>query len=499
MQPLKPLLDRASGLIAHGRAGEALALTRPLAEALTSVNALSLHARALKALGRIDEALSWDRQTVAAFPASAVAWHNLAATLGDLGRGAEACEAVRAAQARGLDASETWQVYGRALAAVGDLAGAEPALRAALQRAPTNSALASELAEFLWTRHGQLAPALEVLTQAASAGAAEPPLVLRQAGLLAAAGQHGEARRALAAALQRRPDEAAYALALSDLALKAGDHDEALASISAAAINPAVLCQLANVLAAQGAGAQALAAADQGLTLDPGAQPLLNARATALRALGSADYARLCDYAAMVGEFEIERPAAWPTLSAYLTDLAGTLSAYHGQSRHPTDQSLQGGSQTTFRLTGAADPAIQAFFQAIDAPLRHYIAGLGPGDDPLRRRASGGYRLSGAWSVILRAGDFHRDHIHSQGWISSAFYVETPDAALGRPGHEGWLRFGQPPFPMDPPMPADHHVRPAPGKLVLFPAYLWHGTQPFTTAERRVTIAFDVVPTEGPQ
>ncbi len=101
--------------------------------------------------------------------------------------------------------------------------------------------------------------------------------------------------------------------------------------------------------------------------------------------------------------------------------------------------------------------------------------------------------------MILRSGDFHRDHIHSQGWISSAFYVEVPDAALGRQGHEGWLRFGQPPFPMDPPMPNDHHVRPAPGKLVLFPAYLWHGAEPFTTAERRVTIAFDVVPTEGPE
>lgn len=499
MQPLKPLLDRASGLIAQGRAGEALGLTRPLAEALTSVNALSLHAQALKALGRADEALSWDRRTVATFPGSAVAWHNLAATLGDLGRGAEACEAVSAAQARGLDASETWQIYGRALAAIGDFAAAEVALRSALERAPNHSALASELAEFLWTRHGQLTPALAVLTRAAAMGAAEAPLILREAGLLTAAGRAGDARRCLAAALRRRPDEAAYALALSDLALKAGDAEAALASIRAGAVrhSPAGLCQLANVFLAQGAAAQALEAADQGLALHPLAQPLLNARASALRALGSPEYASLCDYAFMVGEFEIERPAAWPTLNAYLTDLAQAVTAYHPQRGHPTDQSLQGGSQTTFRLTGAPDPPIQAFFQAIDAPVRAYIARLGVGDDCLRSRATGGYRLSGAWSVILRAGDFHRDHIHGEGWVSSAFYVETPDAALSGDGREGWLRFGQPPFPMVTPMPADHFVRPAPGKLVLFPSYVWHGTEPFSTSERRVTIAFDVVPAEG--
>jgi ectoine hydroxylase-related dioxygenase (phytanoyl-CoA dioxygenase family) len=56
------------------------------------------------------------------------------------------------------------------------------------------------------------------------------------------------------------------------------------------------------------------------------------------------------------------------------------------------------------------------------------------------------------------------------------------------------LRLGQPPFPTEPPLAAARHVRPAPGKLVLFPSYMWHGTEPFTTDESRMTIAFDVVP-----
>ena len=122
------------------------------------------------------------------------------------------------------------------------------------------------------------------------------------------------------------------------------------------------------------------------------------------------------------------------------------------------------------------------------------MAHIGRGEGPLRSRNSGGYRIDGAWSVRLRPGGFHRDHFHPQGWLSSAFYVETPDAALDREDRSGWIRFGQPPYQTEPALPAEHFVRPKPGRLVLFPSYMWHGTVPFTTDERRMTIAFDVQP-----
>ena len=31
------------------------------------------------------------------------------------------------------------------------------------------------------------------------------------------------------------------------------------------------------------------------------------------------------------------------------------------------------------------------------------------------------------------------------------------------------------------------------GTLILFPAYLWHQTMPFESAEERISLAFDVV------
>jgi len=37
-------------------------------------------------------------------------------------------------------------------------------------------------------------------------------------------------------------------------------------------------------------------------------------------------------------------------------------------------------------------------------------------------------------------------------------------------------------------------IRPEPGKLALFPSYMWHGTVPFDDDQPRVTIAFDMTP-----
>jgi uncharacterized protein (TIGR02466 family) len=196
----------------------------------------------------------------------------------------------------------------------------------------------------------------------------------------------------------------------------------------------------------------------------------------------------------MVGVYDIETPEGWPDLDSFLSDLSKSLKKLHVYQQHPSNQSLRQGSQTMHLLSGSDDPTIQAFFRAADGPIREHLAKLGAGAGPLQGRDTGDYRITGAWSVRLRPGGFHKDHFHSQGWLSSAFYVETPDAALETDAKEGWIRFGQPPYATEPPMPAEHFVKPKPGRLVLVPSYMWHGTVPFTTDEARMTIAFDAIP-----
>ena len=60
----------------------------------------------------------------------------------------------------------------------------------------------------------------------------------------------------------------------------------------------------------------------------------------------------------------------------------------------------------------------------------------------------------------------------------------------------GWLKFGEPRFTV-PTATAEYLVQPTPGLLVLFPSYLWHGTNAIHGDDHRVTIAFDALPAGG--
>jgi uncharacterized protein (TIGR02466 family) len=493
------LLDRAKTLLDEGRLEEALAITRSLADhPEPSHRALALHSTALKSEGRREEALVFDERATMRFPTSGVAWHNLAATLGDLGHGEEAVEAMNRAFRLGLDGALSWGVMARAKAAAGDLDGAEQAYQETLKRAPGRAETAAEYADLVWMRRGDVGEAQAVLDRAAHAGGPPGPLLLAKAKLLEANGELDKAAELLSVAAERLPDDFALTMAAAQAAVERGRPDEAerlMRPVEARLPDsPGVLSQLAIIHLAQGKADLALAKAKKGLAFSPESQSLWGWAATAARAVGDPLYRQLYDYEAMVGVYDIEAPEGWPNLEAYLADLAAALNRIHVFNEHPSNQSLRHGTQTTHRLTGSSDPAIRAFFRAVDKPIRQHIAGMGEGTDPARSRRTGAYRIEGAWSVRLRPGGFHRDHFHSEGWLSSAFYVETPDSALDSPEKQGWIRFGQPPFQTKPELPAEHFVRPKPGRLVLFPSYMWHGTVPFTTDEKRLTIAFDALP-----
>jgi uncharacterized protein (TIGR02466 family) len=492
-------IARAEALMAQGRTTEALALTEGLVSTpAPSHLALAVHAGALKLVGRRDDALAFDEQAIARFATSPIAWHNYAATLADLGRAAEAVSACERAFSLGLDTPQTFALYARALRAAGDHERAEYAYRQSLLRAGGATEVATEYANHVWMRRGDAAEADAVLDAAFHAGASPTALLLAKATLYDAAGDPGRSAALLQAASLKMPGDLRILLAATEFALQLERIDEAERYVRLAeAADPdsrSVIQYAAIVDLARGRPDAALGKLQVALETHPDDQSLWGWTATAARAAGDPRYDRLCDYDAVVGAYDLDTPDGWPSLDAFLSDLAKSLKDIHLYEQHPTNQSLRHGSQTMHLLSGSDAAPVRAFFQAIDTPIREHMAKLGKGTDPLRRRNTFDYRIQGAWSVRLRPGGFHKDHFHPEGWLSSAFYVETPDVALESVDRQGWIRFGQPPFVTDPPLPAGHFVKPKPGRLVLFPSYLWHGTVPFTTDEARMTIAFDAVP-----
>ena len=174
-----------------------------------------------------------------------------------------------------------------------------------------------------------------------------------------------------------------------------------------------------------------------------------------------------------------------------IDQLAEVLRGLHHGGGEPLDQSVRGGTQTDGNLLARAEPEIRRLRHALLAAAQDYAAQLPPPNAAhpmlLARRAP--LQVAGSWSVRLAAQGFHADHVHQQGWVSSACYLVVPPADPAAP-QDGWLAFGEC-RDLLPDFAGFRSEAPVPGKLVLFPSIMWHGTRPFGSGER-MTVAFDL-------
>ncbi|MEA3079729.1 MAG: hypothetical protein QOF05_1137 [Sphingomonadales bacterium] len=180
----------------------------------------------------------------------------------------------------------------------------------------------------------------------------------------------------------------------------------------------------------------------------------------------------------------------------HLDILADTLRKLHIARGEYVDQSVRGGTQTDGPLLSRIDPVIRQLRQAIVCAVETFIADLPALDSRhplLSQRRDRRVRFAGSWSVRLRSGGRHTNHIHPQGWISSALYVALPERRADESEGAGWLTIGQPQDQLDLNLDPRSRIEPRAGHLVLFPSWMWHGTVPFAGGER-LTVAFDVRP-----
>ena len=175
-----------------------------------------------------------------------------------------------------------------------------------------------------------------------------------------------------------------------------------------------------------------------------------------------------------------------------LDRLAELLRGLHESQGQPLAQSVRGGTQTDGNLFHRIEPEIVALREAVRRAAVEHARKLPDLDarHPLRDGRPARIRFSGAWSVRLKGGGSHTNHVHPKGWLSSALYIALP-ANLGGDEQAGWLTLGEPDARLGIGLPPRRIVEPKPGRLALFPSWMWHGTRPFAEGER-MTVAFDI-------
>jgi tetratricopeptide (TPR) repeat protein len=288
-------------------------------------------------------------------------------------------------------------------------------------------------------------------------------LLLRTAAALAQSGHAGDALALLETERQHRPGELGLAAGIGNAALLGGDAQKAAAMLE-------------------------LVVAEA-----PHDHQSLARLSTAWRLLGDGRDEALMGYDELVQVCALQPPPGFSSMAAFNAELEDELRRLHPPTREVLGQSLRGGTQTQGHLFGAGHVLVEQLKMRIDEAVARYIADLASDPrHPLRGRRAGNFAYNGSWSSRLADCGFHVNHIHPMVWISSCYYVGVPDAVTDEHAKQGWIKFGEPDFATD--LPLRRAIQPEPGRLVLFPSYMWHGTIPFHGPQRRTTIAFDVVP-----
>ena len=501
-------------------------------------------------------------RAVAGDPGNAEAWYNLALAAEGAGLRRRAMEAMGKAAELKPDWAMAWGGLGFFQEQAGELDAAEASLRRALELDPSLASAKHALTVTL-RRLENLEEALEVSAMAAAAetrlvrahilgetGSSDAPEAYKQvlaerpdlldghetyARLMPQIGRAGEALDTYRDALATQHAPELYLSALGS-AQAVGDAEavERWAGEAEARFGQAPEYRLYGALAARMRGdiegalqlAEPLAAAGYQPAMTQAAETSLilhdfdRAERHALAATNAlpTDQASwavltiawrikedpreqwLADYERFVMPIEIDAPAG--DRLTFMADVARELHALHNTSHHPPDQSLREGTQTRGHLFERRSPMIQALAGQIRRQVEERIAGL-PADPthPFLSRNTCKMDFIGSWSVRLRSGGYHVSHIHQEGWLSSALYIELPESVVeagraAKPGDEsdGALVFGVPStiFGLD--LAPRRIERPEVGRLVVFPSYFWHGTLPFRSDSPRLTTAFDMVP-----
>jgi tetratricopeptide (TPR) repeat protein len=449
--------------------------------------------RLLIDLERFSEALEVYESLVSDTPTDVFSRYGLATALLGIGQVEDAESIFDALVSEGNDQPQIRFMRGRCYLMLGQTDSAIRDLEVSYRLSPTVLALKALANTYFMTQD------TEALLKLLEAALKDPNLAITAADILRQSGEPEKALTALdiARSSMTLPVESWCVSATAYIDLSNAEQAEVAArkGLTASPDNALGTRNLIVSLLMQGNAEDAMPIILKMRKTQPNDQQWLAYEVSALRLLGSERYREVADLARFVRPYSLPVPDGFADIATFNAAFLSSLAKLHSNSAHPLGQSLREGIQTPRDLTSIDDPVFKAFYEALDAPIRQYMADVGSGaDHPLTARNTGDYKIAGGWSVRLNGGGRHVNHVHPEGWISSSYYVAVPEETKSADNRAGWIKFGEPPFDTSPPSPPEKWIGPEAGMLVLFPSFLWHGTEAIHDGSIRVTAPFDAVP-----
>ena len=470
----------------------AVALRPNYAEAQVQIGAL-LHEKGENegALAALDSAL---RANGSSFDAH----YYRGTVLRALGRPQESLTALKTAVSLQPSRHEAWHALGNSLLASGQEDEALETYGRTVELAPDFLPAHLELNALAWVK-GRNDLHLKSFGIARERGVETPDLLLAEADERLRLRQNEQAERLLRRAIEHAPERADLRNGLARALAAQKRYAEGIEVLKAAVdLEPWSVDHrrdLAIVLLQDHQPKAARDVLESALLDAPADQLLLAHLAVAQRELGDSKLAWLVDLDRCVRVFDLPPPRGFQDMDAFNAALAPELLSLHTAKMEPLRQSLRGGTQTMGRLFGSGLRHVELLRERIAEAIAEYIKDLDPEPGhPFLARKANEISFNGSWSCRLQSGGFHQNHVHANGWISSAYYVSLPEAVHDEDARQGWLKFGESNLALGDSDRAERMIRPVVGRLVLFPSYFWHGTVPFSSEQTRLTIAFDAVP-----
>jgi len=481
--------NRALLLQKTGRPEEALAdLDACLAAGTETAKLHSARGGVLRQLGRIEEAAEAYEAAIRQEPGRLVALHGRARIAMERGE-AGASIFYRNALEQNPDDSELALGLAEALEAEGDPGGLA-ILTAAVERRP-DWIVGHEVLARMRSEAGEPERFADHYLLSIAQRPADRALHLSHWQSLARGEKHAEALRALRVARHHIGEDPQTRLMEAIFTSESGDPGGALAMLDrlgGADADPSVQFARGRIALRAGDAPQAAEMFERVTRSEPAGVAGWANLDLAWRLTGDSRHEWLSGQPGLYGHGDLDLDRA------ELGGLSDILRSLHKTRSHPIGQSLRGGTQTRGRLFARREPEIARLREAILDAVRDHFRGLPPRDPshPLLRHRDAETSIAGSWSVRLTAQGFHVNHIHPEGVLSSACYISLPESLGGEESRDGWLELGRPPVELGLTLEPLAAIEPRPGRLALFPSYLFHGTRPFADGER-LTVAFDVV------